>query len=703
MEEYTPIILDKIGKCNYPNAHVMKLKFVIDVQNLKTCIPFRTNLYVKNAYKIVLTNYIFVIVYNGGVSWIFLHAGTGRNMCACARPCSLKINAASAGGNFSPAQLSKTEGSSMRKTLFAIWKQNWFVCSLALLAALAVGLMTPLTVRCEERLINGITQILGGGTPVSAIIFPLLQLTGIYICIYILPSLASLLYEKIRMASDLSFRQGLMDKMQTISYQCAESREVMELYSRIHKGLDSSLQRLVPNVCDLIASLIGVAGFFAVICSVSLASAGVFLALFVVMLVFADYSAKSFFRLDKQFTDTERRVVYLDSVENTRPFAHEKKLFGFTDYINEKRSGFLMGQRNAQRRYDYKFGLTFSLIDTAGYICTILLMLTMLGYILDGRITPGLFIAASHAAVNLNLTTQNRIRDIINELMRQKRFWKEYESFLALPDQDRTEFTAPAPGGSGSAAFESLEFCDVSFQYPNGPKVLDHISFKMENGKHYALVGENGAGKSTIIKLLLRLYEVNEGDILLNGRSIRQYSQGELYRIYAAVFQDFSRYYVSFRDNITFGRPPEEARMGQVLQDANLSEKMDRLPDGMDTMLGEIYQNGVNLSGGEWQRIAFARALYQDSPVILLDEPTSALDPIAENAIYEQFGRIAQGKTTLFITHRLASTRLADEIFVLSGGKIAESGSHAALMDQHGLYEKMFDSQKKWYAEEGAI
>ena len=591
----------------------------------------------------------------------------------------------------------------MRKTLFAIWRQNRPAFTLALLAALAAGLMTPLTVRCEERMIDGVTQALGGGLPASGVLLPLLQLTGVYICIYILPSLAALLYEKIRMSSDLAFRRRLIDKMQTISYQCAESKEVMDLYSRVHNGLDNSLQRLVPNLCDLLAALMGVAGFFAVICSVSLVSAGVFLVLFVVMLVFADHSAKNFFRLDKQFTDTERRVVYLDSIENTRPFAHEKKLFGFTDYINEKRSGFLMGQRNTMRRYDYKFGLTFSMIDTAGYICTILLMLTMLTYILDGRITPGLFIAASHAAVNLNLTVQNRIRTIINELMRQKRFWKEYESFLALPDQDRTESEAPAPGGADPVEFECLEFRDVSFQYPNGPKVLDHISFKMERGRHYALVGENGAGKSTIIKLLLRLYEVDEGDILLNGRSIRQYTQRELYRVYAAVFQDFSRYYVSFQDNITFGRPPEEERMRQVLRDANLDEKAESLPGGMGAMLGEIYQDGVNLSGGEWQRVAFARALYQDAAVILLDEPTSALDPIAENAIYEQFGRIAQGKTTLFITHRLASTRLADEIFVLGGGRITESGSHAALMDRHGLYEKMFDSQKKWYAEEGAI
>ncbi len=587
----------------------------------------------------------------------------------------------------------------MKKTLGAIWENNRKDFLLVMAAAVLTGIMTPLTVRFEEQVINLIGETLNGGSPASAVILPFVQLIGAYICIYILPAAAGLLYERIRMNSDFWFRRKVIGKMQTISYQYAENKEIMDLYSRVNKNMDGTLRDFSRDICELVAALIGVAGFFAIICSVSLVCAGIFLALFVALLFFADRSAKSFHNLNRQFSETERRVVYLDSIENTKPFAHEKKLFGFTDFINQKRSGFLMAQRNAMRQYDYKFGLTFSMIDTAGYICTILMMLTMLSYILRGSLTPGLFIAASHAAVNLNLTTQNKIRTIFNDLMRQKRYWKEYYTFLDLPDQDLPKEESAA---LSREEFESLEFRDVSFQYPNGPKVLDRVSFRLEKGRHYALVGENGAGKSTIIKLMLRLYEVNEGEILLNGRSIRQYCQQELYRVYAAVFQDFSRYYLSIRDNITFGEDASEDRMKKALEEANLLEKIENLPDGVQTRLGEIYEGGVNLSGGEWQRVAFARALYQDAAVILLDEPTSALDPIAENAIYEQFGQIAQGRTTLFITHRLASTRMADEILVLAGGRIAERGPHSELMEQHGLYEKMYDSQRKWYVEEEA-
>lgn len=459
--------------------------------------------------------------------------------------------------------------------------------------------------------------------------------------------------------------------------------------------MDEKLGELAPNLCGLTSAMIGVAGFFSIICSVSLFCALVFLVLFVFLLFFADRSAKNFYQLNRQFSETERRVVYLDSVENTRPYAHEKKLFGYTDYINRKRSDYLMGQRNVMRRYDYRFGLTFSMIDTAGYICTIVMMLAMLAYMARGRISIGLFIAASHAAVNLNLTTQNKIRAVFSRLMEQRRFWKEYWEFLALPDQDHA---GDGKAGGGDAGFESLEFRDVTFQYPGGPKVLDHISFRLEKGKHYALVGENGAGKSTIVKLMLGLYEVSAGEILLNGHPLSEYGRQELYCVYAAVFQDFSRYYISLEENITFGDSRHPDRLEKALEEADLKDP-GRFRDGLKTRLGEIYEDGTNLSGGEWQRIAFARALYREAPVILLDEPTSALDPVAENEIYNQFERIVEGKTTVFITHRLASTKMADEILVLKDGRVAEQGTHAALMERQGLYAKMYDSQKKWYRE----
>ncbi len=587
----------------------------------------------------------------------------------------------------------------MGSTLLVIWKKNKkLVIPLLLLAAVS-GVMMPLIVKCEEQVVNVILAFLEGAPVSWEIISPLLYLAGGYACTYLMPVLAELLHERLWMHLDAYFGRQRIGKMQRIQYQCTEEKDVLDLYARIEKNMDQRTGDLMRHFCDLLSAMIGVAGFFTIICSVSVVSAAVFALLFVVLLFFADRSAKNFFSLNRQFAETERRVVYLDSVENTRQYAHEKKLFGFTDYINQKRSSFLLGQRKEMRKYDYKYGLTFSMIDTAGYVCTILLMIAMLPGVLQGGISIGLFIAASHAAANLNLSTQNKIRTVFNGLMEQRRFWKEYHDFMALPDQGG----AAAKGEEGGTVgeFESLEFRDVTFRYPNGTRVLEHMSFCMEKGKQYALVGENGAGKSTIVKLVLRLYEVEEGEILLNGRNIREYGQQELYRCFAAVFQDFSRYYVSVLDNIVFGENRDPDRAHRALEEMELWERIQRLPDGENTHLGEIYEDGVNLSGGEWQRLAFARALYRDAPVILLDEPTSALDPIAENEIYHHFGRIARNKTTLFITHRLASARMADEILVLGGGKVVEKGSHDVLYGQNGLYRRMYDSQKKWYMREG--
>ncbi len=338
-------------------------------------------------------------------------------------------------------------------------------------------------------------------------------------------------------------------------------------------------------------------------------------------------------------------------------------------------------------------GLTRRVISIV--LCVVLLMLAMLPAIAAQQLSVGLFVAASHAAVSLNLVTQNKIRTILNNLMEQRRFWKEYHQFMELPEMDAEpsgQEIAPLP------EFQSIEFQDVSFQYPgNGPKVLDKINFRMDAGKHYALVGENGCGKSTLIKLMLHLYDPDEGRILLNGKDLRLYRQEELHQIYSAVFQDFAKYYVSVKDNIVFDNDVDIPKLERILAEVHLDACIQKLPNGIETQLGEIHKPSVNLSGGEWQRIAFARALYHDAPVLLLDEPTSALDPLAENEIYTQFEEISAGKTTLFITHRLASTRMADEILVLQNGKIAEKGTHENLMREAGIYCKMYESQRKWY------
>jgi len=210
-------------------------------------------------------------------------------------------------------------------------------------------------------------------------------------------------------------------------------------------------------------------------------------------------------------------------------------------------------------------------------------------------------------------------------------------------------------------------------------------------------VGVNGAGKTTLTKLLTGLYGQYEGEILLNGRDLRSYSQSELKSLYSLAYQDFARYFVSLKDTIALGWPDREARLDATIHQVGLDDAVTELPKGANTPLGKILDEGTDISGGQWQRVAIARALVSPAPVRILDEPTAALDPISESDIYHEFKRMSQGVTTLFISHRLGSTLLADRIFVIGEGRVLEQGDHEELMALHGLYAEMYEAQRSWY------
>jgi ATP-binding cassette subfamily B protein len=216
-------------------------------------------------------------------------------------------------------------------------------------------------------------------------------------------------------------------------------------------------------------------------------------------------------------------------------------------------------------------------------------------------------------------------------------------------------------------------------------------------------VGINGAGKTTIAKLFSLLYDDYEGEIIINGKELREYDYSEIKGFFSYVFQDFAKYYISMRDNIAIGSSftVEETALRSVLSRMDMIDFAERLPEGIDTNLGKIRPNGVNISGGEWQRIAISRALCSDAPILILDEPTAALDPISESNIYSLFTSISKEKTTIVITHRLGAARMADKIFVINNGCVEESDSHAELMAAGGLYAEMFESQRSWYNEQG--
>ena len=248
-----------------------------------------------------------------------------------------------------------------------------------------------------------------------------------------------------------------------------------------------------------------------------------------------------------------------------------------------------------------------------------------------------------------------------------------------------------------------IEFRDVSFRYPSSEEyALRHVSFAFRVGERLAIVGENGSGKTTFIKLLCRLYDPTEGVILLNGIDIRKYDYREYMSVFAVVFQDFQLLSGSLMENVAAGRSYDTERVRECLVKAGFGERLETLPKGLKTCLHKDFdKEAVPFSGGERQKIALARALYKDAPFIILDEPTAALDPVAEQEVYEKFDEIAGGKTAVYISHRLSSCRFCDIIAVFDHGRIIQYGSHESLLlDEKGKYHELWYAQAQYYREE---
>lgn len=246
-----------------------------------------------------------------------------------------------------------------------------------------------------------------------------------------------------------------------------------------------------------------------------------------------------------------------------------------------------------------------------------------------------------------------------------------------------------------------IEFRNVSFRYPETERyVLKSINFRFTIGERLAIVGENGSGKSTFIKLLCRLYDPTEGEILLNGIDIRKYNLEEYQKLFSMVFQDYHLFALSLGENVAGTKVYDHQAAEQALRDAGFGARLDSLPDSLDTMLYKDWdQSGVSLSGGEAQKVAIARALYKDAPFIILDEPTAALDPLAEADIYAHFNSVSGDRTALYISHRLSSCRFCDHVLVFDQGEIIEYGSHEELLHRHGKYAELWHAQAQYYTE----
>ena len=403
------------------------------------------------------------------------------------------------------------------------------------------------------------------------------------------------------------------------------------------------------------------------------------------------------YSLNFEQTPARRQMDYLRILGGSRESAKELKLFGLGPFLVGRYKGLsdeLHEQNVRLAKRKLLFGAFLTVLGTVGYYggYAYVIYETVMGHLSIGQLTflAGA-IAGASAGIQAVFTTFSGIAD-------QALFMTDLVDFFAVQPTIQSKpgaLVAPRPIRHG------IEFRNVSFAYPGSRRqVLSSVNVTIEPKERIALVGENGQGKTTIVKLLTRLYDPTEGQILLDGVDLRDYNLDDLWKEIGVIFQDFVHYEMTAAENIGVGRIEEAHNPFRIRAAAmkTFAEKViQKLPKGYDQLLGKRFEGGVDLSGGEWQKIALARAYLRDAQLLILDEPTAALDARAEHEVFQRFSELTQGKMSLLISHRFSTVRMADRILVLQKGGIAEQGHHDQLLKDGGIYAEMFELQAANY------
>ena len=407
------------------------------------------------------------------------------------------------------------------------------------------------------------------------------------------------------------------------------------------------------------------------------------------------------YSLSHSWTPERRELDYLRQTGASDETAKEVKIFGLSDFLitrfRELSDDFYRQNKSLVLRRA-SWGALFAAIGAAGYYGAYVYIIarTVAGQISLGQLT---FLAGSFARLRALLEgILSRFSSVADGAL----YLQDFFDFFAL----RPRIVRPAAAGQAARPFprpiqQGFEFENVGFQYKNGTKwAIRNLSFRLEAGEKLALVGENGAGKTTLVKLLARLYDPTEGCILLDGHDLRAYDPAELRQEIGVIFQDFVRFQLPAGQNLAVGRIEErqnQARIETAAQQSLADTVIAKLPGGYDQMIGRRFNGGVDLSGGEWQKIALGRAYMREAQLLILDEPTAALDARAEYEVFQRFKELTQGKTAVLISHRFSTVRMADRILVIENGQFVELGSHEELLAKNGRYAELFQLQAAGY------
>lgn len=497
------------------------------------------------------------------------------------------------------------------------------------------------------------------------------------------------------------FSDSVIAKKASLEFKHIENDKTWEVITRASDNPQEKIFNGFNNVLSLVFLIVEAVSVITVLASfVWWAAIPSIIAAIPMYIISVRRGKKDYDENKESWKHTRRSWVFGDLLLS-RNNVEERSMFSYSKLLDEKWYELFEKARKIRKRLRILYWVKMRLGSIITLLSTTLVAGLMLVPLSKGVLTVGIYTSLIIAIANLDNIATWRLSSIIYGFSSSREYLKDLSNFSMLSDSVGT-LEKPDKNACGGI-IKTIEFKNVTFKYPGTEiTILDNLSMTMCGDKHYSFVGRNGAGKTTIAKLLTGLYTNYEGDIFVNNKSLREYSQAELKGLFSVVYQDFARYEITLKESIAIGNVNgcNDEEILDAVKKSGLDEEIERFTDGIDTPLGKTRTDGTDVSGGQWQRIAIARTLISPCPVHILDEPTAALDPISERRVYELFGRASKGKMTIFITHRLGSARLADEILVLDSGKIIEQGSHDVLVAKDGLYAEMFDSQRSWYEDE---
>ena len=586
-----------------------------------------------------------------------------------------------------------------------VWQTGHWILFLMTFLALFNGLTPVIGALLSKEIIN---ELQAANTPVSEFFHSRIFMLLIYLFIYrVLKRLALTAGTAVdSLSGELVIKQiklRIMNKSHELDLQYFDLPEFYEKLENANREAGIRPIQVITKTFTAASTLIELISYIAVMAT----APGLGLAAFIIMAVSLPSAIISFIYRKRNFNYKRRRskdrreMNYYSDVLVNKDIVKEVRIFGLTDFFADKFKKvfgeYFRGLRAlilSESLWQIALGIVSVIVNL--FFCGIVALRVLSGEIMLGDYTlyTGAIMSIATCIATLISTSAG-----------------VYEGTLFIDNlmyfMNKSPGIVPTvtPGAKVKRnAPHTIEFKNVSFHYPGSERcVLQNINITFSPGQTTVLVGLNGAGKTTLIKLLTRLYDPTDGVILLDGRDIREYDLESLYGLFGIIFQDFGRYAVTVGENISFGDlslTPSHDSLMEAARQSNADGFIEKLPQGIDTPLTRQFERtGSELSGGQWQKLAIARAFYSRSDILVLDEPTASLDPLAEQEIFNEFDRLRSGKMSIFVSHRLSSATTAGQIIVLEGGRVAEKGTHKELMEQKGKYYNLFSVQAKRYVE----